>query len=224
MDSTPVRNTVTPLRRLGLTRSGLRTNSETNFRTPLINATRSEENYETPEGKNATPRGLRPIKSTSSSDDIEEDTTDSPITPCASSSSKCSLKRTRLSLSQSWKQKIVNRKHISSLKRRKLIDEVETCSSVDNITGKDNFDAIADIGLVAENSKNQSSPNSATEEKIEDLRRNIKIWQDGCIQALNDLQSKRGDAGDMESLLRMLQIPFEVVNFDCENQVFLNPD
>lgn len=64
---------------------------------------------------------------------------------------------------------------------------------------------------------------SSTKQKIAEIEATITVWQQGCVQALNDLQQLQG-VESMESLLAMLQIPHDLVDFDSENQEFLDPD
>lgn len=168
---------------------------------------------------------MRPIKSTCSigaSDSDDDDGGSAPVTPATT---KSSSKKTRLSLSQSWRNKITHKKQILHIKRRKLMDEVEKCSepeiseeNASNDTGIDPSLKKAPSEIIADCSKP-----SSIRQRIEEVKESISVWRVGCVQALNDLQERRG-SGDMESLLNMLQIPLDLVNYDQENQEFIDPD
>lgn len=178
-----------------------------------------------------TPRP-RPIKSTCSPDEdndsdeemvtipallsssMQEVPVRSPITP-ATSKRMSTDKRTRLSLSQSWKQRIVRKKELS-MKRRKILQEAENCL---------NSEMPVEHAEPARVDTKESTDEkiSSTKQKISELEATITVWQQGCVQALTDLQKLQG-AESVQSLLDMLQIPHDLVNFDSENQEFLDPD
>lgn len=167
---------------------------------------------------------MRPIRSTCSigDDSNDDDDVSMPVTPV---NTKAVSRKTRLSLSQNWRNKITSKKQMLNVKRRKLLGEVEMCSETD-IT-EENVAKIANtLPNLGEdpnlNSLDCSKP-STTRQRIEEVKQSIDVWRVGCIQALTDLQEIRG-SGDMESLLNSLQIPFDLVNYDRENQEFLDPD
>lgn len=125
-------------------------------------------------------------------------------------------KRTRLSLSQSWKEKIVRKKELN-IKRRKILQEVEHSSDSEMPV-----ETAAELPLL-ETKEATDAKISSTKQKIAEIEATITVWQQGCVQALNDLQQLQG-VESMESLLAMLQIPHDLVDFDSENQEFLDPD
>ncbi|XP_058811867.1 uncharacterized protein LOC131676656 [Topomyia yanbarensis] len=128
---------------------------------------------------------------------------------------RSSLKRTRLSLSQTWKNRVINKKELN-IKRRKLLDEVEAYSeSTEKVTSLKSDESTSD--------KREAMHSTNVHEKIVELKKSINIWRQGCVQALNDLQERRG-TGNMTSLLSMLQIPHDLVNYDTTDELFLDPD
>ncbi|XP_065080178.1 uncharacterized protein LOC135703014 [Ochlerotatus camptorhynchus] len=226
--NTPIQNK-TPFRRLGLARSIKRTGSAsvtdiTNTPTSAL-ASPAECNVSSENMPSSDAHKMRPIKSTCSigaNSDTEDDNGTTPVTPA---NTKSTSKKTRLSLSQSWRNKITHQKQMLNIKRRKLMDEVEKCSepeiSEDNATkDTDTLPRLKESPCV---NSADSSKQSIIRQRIQEVKESISVWRVGCVQALNDLQERRG-SGDMESLLNMLQIPFGLVNYDQENQEFLEPD
>lgn len=154
----------------------------------------------------------------SSSSMQEEVPVSSPITPATSSAGRrmSTAKRTRLSLSQSWKEKIVRKKELN-IKRRKILQEVEHSSDSEMPV-----ETVVELPVL-ETKEATDAKISSTKQKIAEIEATITVWQQGCVQALNDLQQLQG-VESMESLLAMLQIPHDLVDFDSENQEFLDPD
>ncbi|XP_055615839.1 myb-like protein V [Toxorhynchites rutilus septentrionalis] len=194
--------------RLGLTRSIKRLNQEeNNENSQKICSASSNEECSTPK-RILTPKKLRPIKGTCSvedSDDEEESSQCySPATPIFN---KSTSKRTRLSLSVGWKNKVTQRKQ-SELKRRQL-------------TNEDEFNSLS--REYEEEEPASDRDDNKTKQKIAELKQSIDIWREGCIQALRDLQERQG-IDDMEVLLDMLQIPHNIVSYDSASQAFLYPE
>ncbi|XP_062701676.1 uncharacterized protein LOC109427681 isoform X1 [Aedes albopictus] len=231
-ENTPTANK-TPFRRLGLVRSIKKSGSTSTpvsrevLSTP-ISALGSNPNFDKNVSSESSPSPLthqmRPIKSTCSdgtSDPEDNVEVAAPVTPI---NIRASSKKTRLSLSQSWRNRITQKKELQNIKRRKLMDEVEKCEEVEETRSCVPPDRDPCIALATTSSEgvDKLKP-SSIKQQIQEVKESISIWRTGCIEALNDLQTRRG-TGDMESLLNMLQIPFELVNFDREAQEFLDPD
>lgn len=105
------------------------------------------------------------------------------------------------------------------------MEEVEQCSEpeIGQDDASNETDALPRLNETpCENSADCSKP-STTRQRIQEVKESISVWRVGCVQALKDLQERRG-SGDMESLLNMFQIPFDLVNYDPECQEFLDPD
>lgn len=104
------------------------------------------------------------------------------------------------------------------------MDEVEKCEEVEETKSciPPERDPCIALATTSSEGVDQLKP-SSIKQQIQEVKESISIWRTGCIEALNDLQARRG-TGNMESLLNMLQIPFELVNFDREAQEFLDPD
>lgn len=217
----------TPFRRLGLARRIKRTSvdfsSSTNTPTSTLTTT-AVSNASPANVSSLDTQPMRPIKSTCSIDasDSEDDDVSTPVTPVNTKS--IISKKTRLSLSQSWRNKITHKKQMQNVKRRKLLGEVEQCSepttSEDNAENNDHI--LPKLEGPSPKSEDGSKP-SSVRQRIEEVKESINVWRVGCVQALNDLQERR-QSGDMESLLNSLQIPFDLINYDRENQEFLDPD
>lgn len=155
-----------------------------------------------------SPVRMCPIKSTCSIEDSDSDETDHKATLCTpelSIQSTSALKRTRLSLSQSWKNKIIAKK-MRNLKRRKLLDETD-CTS----------------GFASDEEVRNVMNIPSMSSKIAELESSIVIWRKGCIEALKDLLEK-SNHDSMESLLDMLGIPHKLLQYDNSEQIFLDPD
>lgn len=153
-----------------------------------------------------------------------------------------SSKKTRLSLSQSWKNKITQKRQLHTLKRRKLLDTVDKysepdkadsvihsesdiCSETEHVENAipSKSDSNSGLSILTADRSPISEPTSKTKQRIQEIKESITVWRAGCVAALTDLQERR-NTGDMESLLNMLQIPLEIVNYDRETQEFLDPD
>ncbi|KXJ77614.1 hypothetical protein RP20_CCG007048 [Aedes albopictus] len=194
-----------------------------------ISALGSNPNFDKNVSSESTPSSLthqmRPIKSTCSdgtSDPEDNVEVAAPVTPI---NVRASSKKTRLSLSQSWRNRITQKKELQNIKRRKLMDEVEKCEEVEEIKScvPPERDPCIALATTSSEGVDKLKPPSSIKQQIREVKESISIWRAGCIEALNDLQARRG-IGDMESLLNMLQIPFELVSFDREAQEFLDPD
>lgn len=226
--NTPTLNK-TPFRRLGLARSIKRTGSvavtdTTNTPTSAL-AGPAKCNASSENVSSSDANKMRPIKSTCSigaSDSEDDDGGATPVTPV---NTKSTSKKTRLSLSQSWKNKITHQKQMLNIKRRKLMDEVEKCSEPD--ISEDNASNEIETPPRLQEAPCVSSSDcpkpSSIRQRIQEVKESISVWRVGCVQALVDLQETRG-TGDMESLLSMLQIPHDLVNYDQETQEFIDPD
>ncbi|XP_039438693.1 uncharacterized protein LOC120419891 [Culex pipiens pallens] len=228
--NTPTASKKTPFHRLGLTRSLKKPETESpNTSTP------SKVAPSTSEPITPRPRPIKGMRSPNEDDDSdtemvtipallssssmqEEVPVSSPITPATSSAGRrmSTAKRTRLSLSQSWKEKIVRKKELN-IKRRKILQEVEHSSDSEMPV-----ETVVELPVL-ETKEATDAKISSTKQKIAEIEATITVWQQGCVQALNDLQQLQG-VESMESLLAMLQIPHDLVDFDSENQEFLDPD
>lgn len=227
--NTPTANR-TPFRRLGLARSikraGFADRAEA-LSTPksALPSHAVDENVLVSSSPNPTANQMRPIKSTCSNDTSDqEDNVETPAPVTTPIAVRSSSKKTRLSLSQSWRKKIVQKKELQNIKRRKLMDEVEMCTEPEEIDScVEQEPSHSRVETKSTEDKPYSKPPSNIKLQIQEVKESISVWRNGCIAALNDLQERRG-TGDMESLLNMLQIPFDLVNFDSETQEFLDPD
>ncbi|XP_053698441.1 uncharacterized protein LOC128745399 [Sabethes cyaneus] len=211
--NTPNPNSKTPFRTLGLRRSAVKqVKADVSESACLNDLNEVDDEYL------QTPLQMRPIKGTCSVGDSDSDEMDRATvsTPAISVDKQSRLKRTRLSLSQSWKTKVIS-KPMRNFKRRKLLDEIESSSSSNSFTlPADHIDSTADDGA-----KNRTNI-SAMSQKIADLESNIKIWKKCCAQALKDLLEK-SSYNTMESLQDVLGIPHNLIYYDDSEQT-IDPD
>lgn len=219
---TPTRNK-TPLRRLGLARSIKRKGSDTVIQTThtpkSVLITPDEWNTPLEDVSCSNDHKQRLMRSTSSI--ATSDSEDDGSIQIAAVNKRSTSKKTRLSLSQSWRNKIA----IKQMNRRNLMDEVNKYSEHDTNEdqARNNIDTHSSLKKTTCLINADGSNMSTIKQRIQEVNESITVWRAGCVQALKDLQERRG-SGNMESLLQMLQIPFALVHYDEENQEFLDPD